>query len=110
MRPEHHLRVNKLVIALLRSYSTKNKLRAIQPQIFEQIKNSQPELKFTGSYKKNIAIELQNKQNIDMRKNEGIYVEKCKSRSLSLKKKLSTWIYSFSELSEVPRNFSLNFG
>ena len=29
----------------------KNKLRTIQPQIFEKIKNNQPELKFTGSYK-----------------------------------------------------------
>ena len=32
-------------------YKFKNKLRTIQPQIFEKIKNNQPELKIIGSYK-----------------------------------------------------------
>ena len=33
-----------------------DKLRIIQPQIFEKIENSQPELKFTGSYKKSVFV------------------------------------------------------
>ena len=41
----------KLAIALLIPYKFKNKLRTIKPQIFEKIKNNQPELQFTGSYK-----------------------------------------------------------
>ena len=52
MRPEQHPRAKKLALALPTPYWIKNKLRAIQPQIFEKIKNGQPELKFTGSYKK----------------------------------------------------------
>ena len=52
MRPEHHPRAKKLALALLTPYWIKNKLRTIQPQNLEKIKNSQPELKFTGSYKK----------------------------------------------------------
>ena len=52
MRPEHHPRAKKLALALLTPCYYENKLRTIQPQIFEKIKNSQTELKFTGSYKK----------------------------------------------------------
>ena len=44
--------MKKLAIALLTPYQFKNKLRRIQPQIFEKIKNCQPELEFTDSYKK----------------------------------------------------------
>ena len=58
MRPEHHPRVNKLVIALLTPCKFKNKLRTIQPLIFAKIKNSQPELKLTGSYKKRVYSQM----------------------------------------------------
>ena len=34
------------------SRGNKNKLRTFQPQKWQQIKNSQPKIKFTGSYKK----------------------------------------------------------
>ena len=42
----------KLEIALLIPNKFKNKIRTIQPKIFEKIKNNQPELKFAGSYLK----------------------------------------------------------
>ena len=50
--PEHLPRTKAKKIALLIPYKFKNKLRTIQPQIFEKNKNNQPELKFTDSYKK----------------------------------------------------------
>ena len=52
MRPEHHPRAKKLALALLTPYLIKNRLGTMQPQFFEKIKNSPPELKFTGSYKR----------------------------------------------------------
>ena len=48
-------RSKKLALALLTPYEIKNKLRTRQPQFFEKIKNSQPELEFTGYYKKKSA-------------------------------------------------------
>ena len=51
MRPENLPKAKKVAIALLTPYQPKKKLRTIQPRIFEKIKNSQPELEFTGSYK-----------------------------------------------------------
>ena len=54
-----------------------NKLRTIQPQISEKNKNSQHELKFTGSYKKSVDynkhIETTSKKNY------------CRKRKLSLR-------------------------
>ena len=52
MRLEHLPKAKKLAIALRTPYQFINKLRTIQPWIFEKIKNSQLELKFAGSYKK----------------------------------------------------------
>ena len=52
MRPEQLPRAKKLAIALLTPINLRNNIRTIQPQIFETIKSSQSELKFTGSYKK----------------------------------------------------------
>ena len=61
MRPEHLPGAKKLAITLLTPYQFKKKIKnnpatyfskkliAIQPQIFEKIKNSPPELKFTDS-------------------------------------------------------------
>ena len=36
------------------SRGNKNKLRTFQPQKLKKIKNSQPQTKFTGSYKKRV--------------------------------------------------------
>ena len=47
-------RMKKLAIALLTPYSFKNKLRTIQPQIFEKIKNCQPELNLPVLIKKSV--------------------------------------------------------
>ena len=40
------------------SRGNKNKLRTFQPQKLKKIKNSQPQTKFTGSYKKKRVQEM----------------------------------------------------
>ena len=39
------------------SWGNKNELRTFQPQKWKKIKSSQPQTKFTGSYKKRVYIE-----------------------------------------------------
>ena len=41
------------------SRGNKNKLRTFQPQKLKKIKNSQPQTKFTGSYKKKSALQTE---------------------------------------------------
>ena len=48
----------QLEIALLIPFSFKNKLRTIPLRIFEKIKNNQLELKYTGSYKKRVKLDM----------------------------------------------------
>ena len=58
MRPDYLPRGKKLALALLTPY-IKNKVRTIQPQIFEKIENSQHDLKFTGSYEKKNVVNFE---------------------------------------------------
>ena len=54
----------------------KNILRTLQPQLGVNFKNIEPRLRFTGSYKKSVYFEAQNKnknlKNIEVKK-ENIY-------------------------------------
>ena len=58
MRPEQENlpSAKKLAFALPAPYLFKNELRINQHQIFKKIKNSQPELRLSGSYKKECKI------------------------------------------------------
>ena len=46
------------------SRGNKNKLRTFQPQKGKNIKNSQPQTKFTGSYKKKSVLVISKSNNI----------------------------------------------
>ena len=52
MRPKHHPRAKKLALALLHPIRLRTNYEQFSLRFSKKIKNSQPELKFTGSYKK----------------------------------------------------------